>query len=122
VCKGEREVRAAPDKNLRISTTRQCSSNGRLAAASAVMSAIRANGDVPRARIRQSNPMQISVLLVAALIVPCSILFGVVLGVLAMLVIRFELAVRAQNDLWRSVEADLKKAVASLAHKPVQWL
>jgi hypothetical protein len=66
--------------------------------------------------------MQISVLLVAALIVPCSILFGVVLGVLAMLVIRFELAVRAQNDLWRSVEADLKKAVASLAHKPVQWL
>jgi hypothetical protein len=66
--------------------------------------------------------MQISILLVAAVIIPCSILFGVVLGVLAMLVIRFELAVRAQNDLWRSVEADLKNAVASLAHKPVQWL
>jgi ABC-type molybdate transport system permease subunit len=66
--------------------------------------------------------MQISILLVAAVIIPCSILFGVALGVLAMLVIRFELAVRAQNDLWRSVEADLKNAAASLANKPVQWL
>jgi hypothetical protein len=74
----------------------------------------------------KSNHMQISILWVAAVIIPCSIVFGVVLGMFAMLVIWFQVAVerahRARNDLWRSMEADIKNVVASLAYKPAQWL
>jgi hypothetical protein len=70
--------------------------------------------------------MQISILLVAAVIIPCSIVFGVGLGMFAMLVIWFEAAVqraeRGRSDRWHLMEDDIKNAVASLAYRPAQRL
>jgi hypothetical protein len=70
--------------------------------------------------------MHISILCVAAVIIPCSILLGVVLGMFAMLVIWFELALQrvrcARRDRCRSMEDDIKDAVASLAYKPARRL
>jgi hypothetical protein len=74
----------------------------------------------------KSSHMQISILSVAAVIIPCSILFGVVLGMFATLVFWFEATVqrseRARSGKCRSMEDDIKDAVASLAYKPARRL
>jgi uncharacterized membrane protein len=84
-------------KNRQPLPSRRCSSNGRLVATLAVMSAIRLRGVYARHKSGKSNPMQISILWVAAAIIPIIMVLGAALGAGAMLAI-FAEAVRRPRD------------------------
>jgi hypothetical protein len=75
-----------------------------------------------RHKCGESSNMQISILLVAAVIIPCSILFGAVLGMFAMLVIRVEASEQraelARSYRWPSGEDEMKKTAIALAYRP----